>query len=170
MRVPTRGFEPPPRIANSSAGILMTMGAILLVGAAIVFMAWGTGRSRLERPAGPPPTTVDAIARDAAAFFGKHVTVTGEVETVFDARAFTLDEEVLGAGRDLLVLRSTPASPDAVLEDTDVVVVGTVLRFDRAALAPEHAWIADPERAPAAFADAEGRPVLVADSVERRVD
>lgn len=171
MRAPSqRRFDTPPRSANSSAGMLMAMGAVLLIGTAIAFMAWGTGRSRLERPAGPPPATVDAITRDAPAFFDKKVTVSGDVDTVLDPRAFTLDEEVLGAGPDLLVLQDTSSEPAAVRVDTAVVVTGTVVRFDRAALVAQHAWIAEAERASAAFAEAEGRPVLVADSVKQLVD
>jgi hypothetical protein len=65
------------------------------------------------------------LAKDAKKYYGKTVTVTAEVEDVIDNHTFTLDEDALFAGADVLVLVRTPLSTMPV-HDQKVKVTGVV--------------------------------------------
>jgi hypothetical protein len=68
------------------------------------------------------------LAKDAEKFYGQTVTVKAEVEDVIGPRSFTLDEDAILAGADVLVL--VPAGLKATLtHDQKVVVTGKVRRY-----------------------------------------
>lgn len=116
------------------------------------------------RPAALPMPRVEAgaLAQKPDEFYGKTVRVRANVEKVFGPRAFTLDEDRMLVGPDVLVLLSKdPIKP--VTGNIDVTVTGTVRRFDWAQLKKEHPWLTldrDLQR------DLGSRPVLVAESVQ----
>lgn len=65
------------------------------------------------------------ITADPEAYYNKRIAVAGEIEEKFDGNTFTLDEERLFGGDDLLVI-SNMASPQA--QDGEKVTVTGVLR------------------------------------------
>ena len=61
------------------------------------------------------------LAKDAKNYYGRTVTVKAEVEDVIDSRSFTLDEDAILAGADVLVL--VPAGYTGTLAHDQVVTV-----------------------------------------------
>ena len=104
------------------------------------------------------------IADVPGRFYGRSVSVRGEVEDVRSQRLFTLDEDKLFAGPDLLVLNPYPmVTPD----DNDVVtVVGVVRPFVRAEFERDYDWFdANQFGANVDLEDYERRPIVVAHSI-----
>src|SRR5687768_17768715 len=62
------------------------------------------------------------LAKDAKDFYGKTVTVTAEVEDVLGAHSFTLDEDAVLAGADVLVLVPAGGLPEGLKKDDKVLV------------------------------------------------
>src|SRR6185503_2531650 len=84
-----------------------------------------------DKPAG----TISAgkLAKDAKHFYGQTVTVQAEVEDVLGPKMFTLDEDAILAGADVLVL--VPRGVTAQLShDQKVTVTGTVRQYVEADL------------------------------------
>ena len=109
---------------------------------------------------------VGNIAKNPASYYGKTVTVKGEVERVLAPRVFLLDEDSLLARKDLIVLLPKETAAGLVLDDTILTVTGTV----RPSLWPdidrdydwfENAWIPKLET----VVEIKDRPVLIASSV-----
>ncbi|MFB2934580.1 hypothetical protein ACE1B6_04820 [Aerosakkonemataceae cyanobacterium BLCC-F154] len=67
------------------------------------------------------------VTENPAQFYGKTVAIAGEVENVTGPNTFTLDEEKLVGGEDLLVLHTTPVT--AINDGGKVVVTGVVRPF-----------------------------------------
>ena len=67
------------------------------------------------------------IAEDPTQFYGKTLAVTGEVEDVYSANTFTLDEDELFGGEDLLVV--VPNLSEVITEDETVAVTGELRSF-----------------------------------------
>jgi hypothetical protein len=105
------------------------------------------------------------LARDAKDYYGKTVTVKAEVETVYDSRSFTLDEDSVLAGPDVLVL--VPAGMTATLaHDQVVTVTGRVRPYVTAELERDYDWFKDGKIVVSKpDVDFETRPVLVAESL-----
>lgn len=105
------------------------------------------------------------LARDAKDYYGKTVTVKAEIETVYDSRSFTLDEDSLFAGPDVLVL--VPAGLTSTLQHDQVVTVtGQVRRYVTAELERDFDWFKDGKLVVSKpDVDFETRPVLVATSL-----
>jgi hypothetical protein len=109
------------------------------------------------------PITPGAVAAAPALYYGKVVTVKGEVERMVNNNLFTLDEDRLGAGPDVLVVvPQKGAAP--VADDWDVVVSGTLKPFVWAELKRDYDWF---DADASLVAEFESRPVIVADSVRR---
>ena len=113
--------------------------------------------------------TVADIVSNPAALDGKEVTVNGEVQEVFGANAFKLDEEALFAGgidNDLLVIgaQQNLAGIDDQIVDDWVEVTGTVhSTFRLADIESEIGYDLDDTL----FTEWEGRPVLVASAIRQ---
>lgn len=104
--------------------------------------------------------SVGAISDNPEDFIGQTVTVTGEVETLFGPRVFSLDEDrVFSTGVDLLVLSR---SANITKDDQRVTVTGIVRKFVRADLQKE---IVDFDLNPEWLVDFESRPVIIATEV-----
>ena len=66
------------------------------------------------------------IAENPDQYYGQTLAVTGEVETVYSENTFTLDEDELFGGEDLLVVVTNPT--EAPIEDGETVAVTGELR------------------------------------------
>ncbi len=115
--------------------------------------------------AGDMTISAGKLARDAKDYYGKTVTVKAEVENVYDSRSFTLDEDSVFAGPDVLVL--VPAGmTDGLRHDQVVTVTGTVRRYVTAELERDYDWFKNGKIVTTkSDIDFETRPVLVATSL-----
>jgi hypothetical protein len=105
------------------------------------------------------------LAKEAKNFYGQTVTVRAEVEDILDNRTFTLDEDAILAGPDVLVV--VPKGATTGLKHDDVVTVtGTVRPFVQAELERDYDWFKDGKILKKDVKiDYTTRPVLVATSV-----
>lgn len=108
--------------------------------------------------------TAGEIARNPAKFYGQKVQVSAEVEDVYNAHAFTLDEDELFAGPDVLVLNPAPLSESK--DGSNVTVTGTIQQFVRADIERDYDWFDNNWlESGTEEIDFSTRPVLIADSV-----
>lgn len=111
--------------------------------------------------------TVAQIMENPALYENRKATVVGEVEEVYSPYSFKLDEDDPLAGgidQDLLVV-GVPGTAWAFdgWREANVRVNGTIRTFNVATFRDTY----DYDFAPEAFTAWEGRPVMVADTVER---
>lgn len=105
------------------------------------------------------------LARDAGKFYGQTVTVSAEVENVLDDHSFTLDEDAVFAGPDVLVLLPT-GSALPLRHDQKVTVTGRVRRYVATELHHDYDWFEEGHILKRnTKVDYTTRPVLVATSV-----
>ncbi|MCU0552693.1 MAG: hypothetical protein MUC48_25470 [Leptolyngbya sp. Prado105] len=108
----------------------------------------------------PEPGT---ITEEPTQFYNRRLAVTGQVSDVVAANAFTLNDEELFGGQDLLVLYP---SPDKLVEqDQTFAVTGQLRQFVAADINREYELGWEPgviEELEVTFAD---RPVLIADTL-----
>jgi ABC-type Fe3+-hydroxamate transport system substrate-binding protein len=111
------------------------------------------------------PISAGKLARDAKHYYGQTVTVRAEVEDVLGSNMFTLDEDSLLAGSDVLVL--VPRGVTANLtHDQKVVVTGRVRPFVEADLDRDFDWFDNGKLVDVKTkVDWKTRPVIVADSI-----
>ena len=103
------------------------------------------------------------IAEDPTQFYGETLAVTGEVEEMYGVNTFTLDEEELFGGEDLLVI--VPNITEVISDGETVAVTGELRSFVVADLETDYdlTWDLDvQEQLEVEYSD---RPVLVADQV-----
>lgn len=103
------------------------------------------------------------ITEDPTQYYGQTLAVTGEVEEIYDANTFTLDEDELLGGDDLLVVVTNPT--EMVEDGQTVAVTGELRSFIVADLEKDYdlTWDLDiQEQIEAEYSD---RPVLVVDDV-----
>jgi hypothetical protein len=93
--------------------------------------------------AGDATISAGKLARDAKDFYGKTVTVKAEVEKVVDDHTFTLDEDALLAGSDVLVLVPRGMATSTMVHDQKVLVTGQVRRYVVAELDRDYEWFED---------------------------
>jgi hypothetical protein len=105
------------------------------------------------------------LAKDAKKFYGQTVTVKAEVEDFLGPNMFTLDEDAILAGADVLVL--VPAGVTANLtHDQKVTVVGKVREFVESELDKDYDWFDNGKLVDVKTkVDFKTRPVIVATSV-----
>jgi hypothetical protein len=103
------------------------------------------------------------IAQNPSRFYGQRVAIQAEIEDVRNPNTFTLDEDRVVGGRDLLVLDRNPRQP--AQEDQTVVVTGVVRPFVVAELEREYDFNWDAGFVRQIEAEFRDRPVLVADAV-----
>jgi hypothetical protein len=112
-------------------------------------------------------TTISAgkLARDAKDFYGKTVTIRAEVEDVLDSNMFTLDEDSILAGSDVLVLVPRGIT-GSLAKDQKVVVTGKVRPFVDTDLDRDFDWFDDGKLVNVKTkVDWKTRPVIVAETV-----
>ena len=104
------------------------------------------------------------IAEDPAQYYGETLAVTGEIETVYGEKTFTLDDEELFGGEELLVVVTNPT--EAAIQDGETVAATGELRsFVLADLERDYdlTWDLDvQEQLEVEYSD---RPVLVVQEV-----
>lgn len=115
--------------------------------------------------AGDMTISAGKLARDAKDYYGKTVTVKAEVENVYDSRSFTLDEDSVFAGPDVLVL--VPAGMASELRnDQKVMVTGVVRQYVTSELERDFDWFKNGKLVTTKTdVDFKLRPVLVASSL-----
>ncbi|WP_193197193.1 hypothetical protein [Nostoc sp. MG11] len=97
-------------------------------------------------------------------YYGKNLAVTGEVEDIRNANSFTLDEDKLFGGQDLLVIRA--GTPKATVNEGEKVAVTGVLRpFVVAELERDYDLKWDLTLQKQLEAEYSNKPVLVANEV-----
>lgn len=103
------------------------------------------------------------ISQNPSRYYGQTIAVTGEVEDVRGTNAFTIDEEQLIGGQDLLVLNRNTGQ---VVQDNQTVAVTGVLRpFVVADLQRDYGFNWDQGFVQQLEADFRDRPVLVATGI-----
>ncbi len=115
-----------------------------------------------EAKAKPVTAKPGEVARSPDKFYGRQVAVQGEIEDVFGTYVFTLDEDALFAGPDVLVITQKPAA--AVVDGAEVRVSGTVRPFTWAEIRRDYDFLRLDSDLVVRF---ENRPVILADSVAR---
>ncbi len=123
-------------------------------------------KAQETRTTGAPQVKPEEVKDDPARFYGKRVTLTGEVEDVGrGGRAFKLEgNDWLFPGEIRVLTRSPVAMGGAALSDDDeVVVTGTVRRFVVADVERDLGWDLDSE----VEVELRDKPVLVADEIRR---
>jgi hypothetical protein len=110
-------------------------------------------------------TTVTAgeVADHPDRYYGKTLSVTAEVEDVYNKSVFSLDEDKLwSTGRDVIVVNPRPG--EAARDDTEVTVVGPLRRFTMAEFRRDFDYL-DWDLRPEITGWIEQRPVIVAQSI-----
>lgn len=104
------------------------------------------------------------ITENPSQFYNQTVAVEGEVEEIKSNNTFTLDEDELGGGGDLLVFTLVPPERTMV-EGEDVVVTGEIRPFVAAEFEREYelTWDLDVKRQ--LEAEYENKPVFIAKSI-----
>jgi hypothetical protein len=106
------------------------------------------------------------ITSDPQQYYGKQLAVTGEINGVQGANTFTLDENQLIGGQELLVLQPTATANQTALQNGEqVAVTGTLRPFVVADLEREYGFSWDTGIQQQLEAEYSNRPVLVADEV-----
>ena len=115
--------------------------------------------------AGDMTISAGKLARDAKDYYGKTVTVSAEVENVYDSRSFTLDEDSVFAGPDVLVLVPAGMTSD-LRHDQKVMVTGVVRQYVTSELERDFDWFKNGKIVTTKTdVDFKLRPVLVASSL-----
>jgi hypothetical protein len=162
MRAPqTESVSDQPRERSSGKSVAtFILGGLAFI--AVIALVAGMFREDERIATGERALGVDAIAAAPDAYYGRTVTITGDVADVYGPRMFTLDEDTIGAGADLVVLLKN-AMP-GTLDDAEVTVTGTVRKFTRAELTRDYAWIDDSWFAGRDLSATEKLPVVIAES------
>jgi hypothetical protein len=124
-----------------------------------------TTTSTVTKPAAGAMLTAAAVAKEGKKLYGRTVTVRAEVDDVIDSHTFTLDEDSVLAGPDVLVL--VPSGLTASLEKDDVVeVTGTVRPYIASELDRDFDWFEDGKIVQRKYeVEMKERPVIVATSI-----
>ena len=115
-----------------------------------------------------PGVRLDQITEDPTAFYGRAVTVAGEVDAVLSERAFSIEDDDILFDDDIVVITSRPLPAiggrwrdGALLEDDIVLVSGTVRPYNLAEIERELGVDLDDDT----FAYWTGNSAIVASSV-----
>ena len=118
----------------------------------------GCERQEQETEAQREGATIEAIEQDPQKWYGKTVTVKGEVDDLYNQRSFELESDELWDDDVFVVMRS---DMQELVEDAEVQVTGTVKQFVVADIEREIGWDLNPELE----AEYRDKPVVIAESV-----
>jgi len=123
------------------------------------------GNADIQR-AGNMMVSAGKLSHDGKAFYGQSVTVKSKVEDVIDSRTFTLDDDTILPGPDVLVLVPRGVA-STLVHDQEVIVTGTVRPYVMAELKKDYDWFEDGKivKRMGDKVDMKTRPVIVATSV-----
>lgn len=152
-------------------------GAALLLGVSVLALSACEQKEQPSpeaRPTGPGAVTgtptasgpgggVEAIKEAPARYYGKTVTVSGDVDQIYNDRAFELEGTGWAFNDNITVLTKTPVrlAGAPLSQDEDLIVTGTVRQYVAADLNRDLGWTITPDLQ----SKIEKRPVLVADSI-----
>jgi hypothetical protein len=106
------------------------------------------------------------VAKNAKDYYGKTITVKAEVEDVLGDNMFTLDEDALLAGSDILVLVPRGIA-GKLAHDQKVIVTGKVRQYVEADLDKDYDWFDNGKLVDVKEkVDWKTRPVIVADTIK----
>lgn len=113
--------------------------------------------------ASAPPAGVENIKDAPQRYYGKTVTVTGDVDKIYNDRAFELEGTGWAFNDNITVLTKTPVRMGAaqLAKDTELIVTGTVRRFIETDVERDLGWDIGNE----VTIHLKERPVLIADSI-----
>jgi hypothetical protein len=115
--------------------------------------------------------TAGSLAHDGKKYYGRSVSVRAEVEDVLDAHSFTLDDDAVLPGADVVVLVPAGFDTAALAHDQVVVVTGTVRPYVMADLDRDFDWFKNGKIVSMGTkVDYKTRPVLVAESIRTADD
>lgn len=147
--------------------MVLVLGGLALIALLALAVYLANDRNRVADDVDGP--SVSAIADEPAAFYGKEVTIDGEVVDSLGPRAFVLGEReglettrVLVLGAEALPVAEGRSEDAPFLDDDEVQVSGMVRPFRQDELERELGFDLDD----AAFADWENEPAIVATSVQ----
>lgn len=103
------------------------------------------------------------IAADPSQYYGQTLAVTGEIENVYGEGIFTLDEDELFGGEDLLVVALN--STEAVQDGETMATTGELRSFVVADIERDYGFTWDAGVVEELEAEYSDRPVLVVDDV-----
>jgi len=129
------------------------------------FLALAVGAAAGSLVADDMSISAGKLAKDAKNYYGRTVTVKAEVEDVLDSHTFTLDEDAILTGADVLVL--VPAGyTGSLAHDQVVTVTGKVRPYVGTELEHDYHWFQGGKIVSRdSKVDFKTRPVLIADSV-----
>ncbi len=107
------------------------------------------------------------ISENPSAFYNQTIAIEGDINEIYDAQAFTIDEEQLFGGQDLLVL-GQPLNQST--EGNRVVVTGQIRPFIISEFDRDYDWTWDQGVKQKLEAEYSQRPVLVATEVYPMTD
>lgn len=136
----------------------------VLVSAVLAFgAAPASAGDKMAKEAGA--ISAGKLAKHAKDYYGQTVTVQAEVEDVLGANMFTLDEDAILAGADVLVLVPKGVTGN-LIHDQKVTVTGKVRQFVEADLDKDYDWFDNGKLVEVKTkVDWKTRPVIIADSV-----
>lgn len=106
------------------------------------------------------------VAKNAKDYYGKTISVKAEVEDVLGDNMFTLDEDALLAGSDILVLVPRGIA-GKLAHDQKVIVTGKVRPYVEADLDKDYDWFDNGKLVEVKEkVDWKTRPVIVADTIK----
>lgn len=106
------------------------------------------------------------ISSDPEQYYNEVLAVTGEIEEIQGPNVFSLEEDELFGGEDLLVLRATPAADLPVVENGETVAVtGRLQPFVVADIERDYDFNWDTGFEQQLEAEYSDRPVLIADDI-----
>jgi hypothetical protein len=141
---------------------LFALVAALVIGAGVLGLlalglaGWDRGWGPL-RAAWSGWVSVEDVAENPGSYMGRALTVRGRIEAALGPRSFVLTDRVMPDEHELLLLTTAELAPATAAEGGEVIVWGTVRRFEEV----EPALVAGLP-APQRWA---GRLAIIADSV-----
>jgi hypothetical protein len=106
------------------------------------------------------------LAKDSKKYYGQNVTVRAEVEDVLDSHSFTLDEDSILAGPDVVVIVPAGFDVSRLAHDQVVTVSGKVRQYVTAELEKDYHWFKDGKiYTTSNTVDYKTRPVLIAETI-----
>ncbi len=106
------------------------------------------------------------LAKDGKKYYGQNVTVRAEVEDVLDSHSFTLDEDSVLAGPDVVVIVPAGFDVSRLAHDQVVTVTGKVRPYVMAELEKDYDWFKDGKIFTTSNkVDYKTRPVLIAETI-----
>jgi hypothetical protein len=141
-------------------------GRDLLVGGTMPAMSGDTFATMGDHKGHGTMISASKLAKDGKKYYGQNVTVRAEVEDVLDSHSFTLDEDAVLAGPDVVVLVPAGFDVSGLARDQVVTVTGKVRPYVMAELEKDYDWFKNGKLVTTSSKiDYKTRPVLIAETI-----